>query len=624
MMNKFLKLIGGLLLTASLAACGGGGGNAGTQYPSSGSSSSSGSDTTTTAVVTPASIEVFAASNELLSAGTQVVITAVVKNANNVGMADQSVVFSVNNGATLQGAATTTDDDGVATATLSAGANKALRDVTVTVTSGAAVGRVVLPVTGTAMSLTGSSSLKLAGAETYVARLVDSSGNGISGAAINVASALGNGLSATTLSTDANGNAQFIYTANRAGVDTLTVSGAGTSAQQSINVSDIDFVALSPAANTQVVVNTSQTISVRYRLANVGQSGQAVQFSTTRGSLSSSSAITDGSGVASVTISSSSSGPASVVAQIAGVGQVTLPLQFVATTPATLVLQANPGSVLPNTSGTTNQSTLEAVVLDASGNAVANRQVNFTIDSDSGNGGQIVPSVDTTDANGRAQAQFIPGAQSTRTDGVQLRATVAGTSIAGTTAMTVNGEALFISIGFGNTISNQDETTYSKTFSVYVTDSNGNAVGNQVVSLSTIPVYYGRGYLGWSGTVWTTASGAYTACLNEDRNNLNGVLDSGEDTNQDGQLTPGNPVVIAPGSVTTDSAGRSTFVLQYGEQYVPWLTVNIIAKAVVGGTESRSVLLHTLTGLASDFSTETVSPAGVNSPFGLTQSCTSP
>jgi hypothetical protein len=621
-MMKIFKIVGGLALAAMLTACGGGGGSAGTTFPDDGSSTGS---NTTTAVVTPTSIEVLASANEVLSAGAEVVITAVVKNANNVGMAEQPVVFSVNGSATLQGAASSTNDDGVATARLSAGANKALRNVTVTVSSGTATGSITLPVSGTRMTLTGAASLKLGDATSYIARLVDSSGNGIGGATINVSSANGNGLSSTVLTTSANGEASFIYTANVSGTDTLSITGLGTSAQAVVNISSLEFAVLTPANNTSVIVGANQTISVQYKDGGVGQPGVNVLFSTTRGTLSAASVTTDGSGIATVTVSSSSSGPANVVAQISGVGQVTLPLQFVATTPASLVLQANPGAVLPNTSGgTTNQSTLEAVVLDASGNAVANRQVNFTILEDDGNGGTLSTPTALTDANGRAQVQFVSGAQSTRTNGVVLQASVAGTGIAGTTALTVNGQALFISIGFGNTISNKNQTTYSKEFSVYVTDASGNAVGNQVVTLSNIPTVYGRGVLGWSGTVWTYSS--YTECQNEDLNQ-NGVLDTSpvaEDTNNDGELTPGNPVVITPGSVTTDSQGRATFALEYGEQYVPWLTVKIVARASVGGTESRRTLVHELTPLASDFSSETIPPAGRRSPFGITQSCTAP
>lgn len=622
---KFLRVVGVLAFAVVMTACGGGGGSAGITLPGGGSGGSGGGSTTSTNVVTPSAVEVLASANEVLSAGTEVMITAVVKNANNVGMAEQPVVFSVNAGATLQGASAVTNADGVATARLSAGSNKALRNVTVTVNSGTASGSITLPVTGTRITLTGATSLKLGDATNYIARLVDSSGNGIGGAAINVTSVNGNALSGNVLTTSPVGEVSFIYTANVSGTDSLRVSGLGTSALLMVGVSDIDFTVQAPANNTTVSVGASQNISVQYKVAGAGQSGVNVLFSTTRGSLSGSSAVTNGDGVASVSISSTSAGPANVVAQIPGVGQVTLPLQFVATAPAALILQANPGAVLPNISGgNTNQSTLEALVLDASGNAVANRDVNFTILEDDGNGGTLSTPTARTGANGRAQVQFIPGAQSTRSNGVVFRAVVVGTTVQGTTALTVNGQALFISIGFGNSISNKNQTTYSKEFSVYVTDANGNAVGNQVVTLSTIPKVYGKGVLGWTGSIWSYSS--YTECQNEDLNQ-NGVLDTtpiNEDTNGDGELTPGNPVVITPGAVTTDSQGRATFALEYGEQYVPWLVVNVVARASVGGTESRRTLLHALTGLASDFNSETVPPAGRISPFGTTQSCTAP
>ena len=130
------------------------------------------------------------------------------------------------------------------------------------------------------------------------------------------------------------------------------------------------------------------------------------------------------------------------------------------------MVQANPGGVLPNATGTTlNQSSIEAVVRDATGNAVANRQVNFSTLVDISNG-TLSPGSATTDANGRAQVQFIPGASSTPANGVVIQAEVASTAIRSTTSLTVNGKSLFITIGFGNTIGNVDETTYTKDFSV--------------------------------------------------------------------------------------------------------------------------------------------------------------
>ncbi len=609
---NLLKYVTGVALAMILSACGGGGGSSGSSL----------TQPVVPVTEVPASIEVLASANALPSAGSGVVITAFVKNGANVGLAAQKVTFAASSGG-LQSASVVTDSAGAATAKLIVGSDKSIRDIKVTVTAGTISGNVTVTLTGTRVSISGTGSLQSGGAaSSFTVNAVDSSNNPILGAQISVSSALGNAISATPLTTDATGSATFLYTPNKSGSDTLTVSGLGGSAGAAIVVSAIDLVALSPANNTSIATGASQTISVRYRLSGAGVAGQTVSFSTTRGTFASATATTDGNGEASASLVSSTAGPAVIVAQISGVGSVNLPVQFVATTPTSVVVQANPGSILPNASGTTNQSTIEAVVRDASGNAVANRQVNFTALQDLSNG-SISPGIATTDANGRAQVQFIPGASSTQANGVIIQAQVASTSISSTTSVTVNGKALFITIGFGNTISNLDETTYSKPFTVYVTDANGVAVGNQVLSLSAIPEIYYKGFLVFNKT-WKYSGDAPTAvCANEDRN-LNGILDAGEDTNANGQLTPGNVVVTAPGNVTTDASGRASFNLQYGEQYAPWATVRITARASVAGTESRQSIFFNLSGVASDFSDENVPPAGVSSPFGRTALCTDP
>ena len=614
-MNLF-KYASASVMVLMLVACGGGGGSPGF-VPGQAAPIP-----VVSAAEIPVNIEVLASSNSLLSGGPEVVITAFVKNSANVGIPAQKLSFAASSGSLLS-AASVTDASGAATAKLLVGSDKAVRDIKVTVTAGSASGEIVVSLTGTRVSISGSGSLQAGGAaSTYTVRAVDSSNNAISGAKLTIESALKNAISASAVSTDSAGSASFLYTPNTAGSDTLTVSGLGTSAKVPLTVSAIDFTILSPSSNATVGTSTQQTITVQYRVSGVGVAGQIVSFSTSRGSFITATAITDSAGRASAVLSSTTAGPAVVVAQVAGAGSVTLPVQFVATTPTSVVVQANPGSVLPNTSGTANQSTVEAVVRDASGNAVANRQVNFTTLQDLSNG-TLSPGIATTDANGRAQVQFIPGASSTPANGVVIQAEVASTSIRSTTALTVNGKALFITIAFGNTISNVDETTYSKPFSVYVTDANGVAVGNQILSLSVIPEIYYKGFLKYDKSWKYDGDAPKAVCLNEDVN-LNGILDSSEDINKNGQLTPGNIVVTAPGTVTTDASGRATFNLQYGEQFAPWATVRLVARASVAGTESRQSTFYGLSGLASDFSDENISPAGRLSPFGVSGLCTDP
>jgi Bacterial Ig-like domain (group 1) len=621
---SFSKYMIGLAAIIALTACGGGGGSAGTvngAQPATVATAPLPVSSAAVIAAAPSSVEVLTSASSLPSSGGDVVITAFVKNAANVGMAGQAVTFSASSG-TLQGPSATTDAQGAATAKLITGGDKSSRNISVTVAAGTASGSVVVQVTGTRVSISGSGSLQAGSAAAqYVVRAADSSGNNIGGASLTVVSSLGNAISGGSLMTDSTGSATFLYTPNNAGTDTVTVSGLGISATATVLVSAIDFVALSPANNAVIPIGGSQIVQVRYRNLGAGVPGQAVSFNTTRGTFAVATAITDASGVATASLSSTTAGPAAVSAQIAGVGAVNLPVQFVATTPSSIVVQANPGGVLPNASGAVNQSSIEAVVRDANGNAVANRQVNFSTLQDLSNG-TLSPGSATTDANGRAQVQFIPGASSTPANGVIIQAEVASTAIKSTTSLTVNGQSLFITIGFGNTIGNVDETTYTKDFSVYVTDANGAAVGNQQISLSAIPTLYYKGALSYNGKNWGY-SVAPTVCANEDIN-LNGILDGGEDTNRNGQLTPGNIVVAAPGSVVTNAFGRATFALQYGEQFAPWATVDITARATVAGTESRRTITYGLTGLASDFTAETIPPAGAASPFGTSTSCTNP
>lgn len=606
---SFFRFFIGVLLAAILSGCGGGGGSAGNTSGSSGG----GADI-------PASIEVLTSANTVLSAGSKITITAFVKNKSNVGMAGQTVTFSASSG-TLQAASSATDDSGAATVSLITGSDKSNRDIVVTVYSGSVSGSITIPVTGSLISLSGNGSLQAGTTATYTIRAVDSSGNAVSGVQPTVASSIGNSVGSVIPKTDSTGSSTFLYTANNSGTDTLTISGLGASVTYQVIVNAIDLSVLSPSANTQIPVGVSQNITIRYRSSGLGIASQTVTFSTTRGVFQSANVLTDGDGNASASVSSVTAGPAVVVAQIANVGQVSIPVQFVATSPASIVVQANPGAVLPNASGSANQATIEAVVRDAAGNAVANRQVNFSTLQDLSNGSFSVGNA-TTDLNGRAQVQFIPGATSTAANGVVIQAQVANTVILSTTTLTVNGDSLFINIGFGNTIDNLDETTYQKLFSVYVTDANGVAVGGQVVALSVIPNGYYTGYLVKGATSWGYAV-VSAMCLNEDAGSYNGILDAGEDHNGNGALTPGNVVVASPGYVTTDTNGRATFNLQYGEQFAPWVDVKISARASVRGTESVSSINFMLTGSAGDFTSDNP-PAGRNSPFGVTADCLVP
>lgn len=619
-MNRYFKALGTLFLAGVLAACGGGGGSAGnTGDPV---------DPTDPTAPAVAFIDVFTSATELQSASnSSISFTVLPKDANNQVIPNQAVTFSATSG-NLSGAlpAPTTGADGtpITGVTLSPGENRANRNITVTVAAGGVSQQVVIPVVGTNLGLSGDSFVVQGSTISYTVRATDSADSPIPGALLTVRSGNGNTVSPTNLTTNSQGVANFNFTGTQPGSDTITVSGLGTSASADISVSADEFKFLSPAANTNVDVNTNSTVRVQFLQGGVPVAGETINFSTTRGTITPAAVVTDANGRASATVRSSSAGPATIVAQT-GSAQVTLQLNYVATAPSVLELQANPSAVAPNSGGSTNnQAALSAIVRDASGNPVANRVVSFTAVTDPSSG-TISPATAMTDSSGTATTQFIPGASTTANNGVVIRATVQGTTVSGTTSLTVNTQALFIALSTGNVISNVEgsQTTYEKEFAVQVTDANGAAVANKAVTLAVVPQFYRKGDLTFDGSRWSYTNGTFTQCANEDTNR-NGQLDAGEDFNGNGTLQPGGPVSLSRATVTTDASGLATFTVQYGENYAEWIGVQIVAATTVGGTESSAAMNYLLLGAAPDYTNKNVAPAAVESPFGTATACSDP
>jgi hypothetical protein len=615
---RTLRGMAALLLGLSLVACGGGGSDAGTPPFGDGNG---GTPTGPNVAV----VDVVSSSPQVGSGGDEVTITAFVKGAGNVSVADAPVTFATSTG-TLSGMTATTDANGVASAKFSAGADKSNRPAAITVTSGGVSGVVNVSVVGTTLSISGPTTLTLGDSASLSVKAVDSRNVAIPNLTLTAASSLGNGLSGSSVTTDGQGNASVTYTATSAGADMFSFSGAGAADSRTITISGEDFKFVSPSPSTQVAVATPQVLTVRYLKNGAPQSGVQITFAATAGQLSQASMLTNALGEASVSITSMSAAASTVQASLSQAGTVasaTLPLQFVATNPANLVLQVSPGSIAPNAAGsTTQQAQLQARVTDANGNPVANRTVNFSRDADPSGGNLSQPSA-VTDLNGLATVQYVAGPQSTANNGVVLRATVAGTAVTHTATLSVNQTALFIALGTGNVISNIDPQTYKKDWVVYVTDSNGIAVPGVTLTIRVLPTLYRKGVLAFDEGWGYALGGVSPWCANEDANQ-NGILDAGEDLNGNGSLEPGNVISVTPGTLQTDANGRATISLIYAESYVPWVEVRLSATALVSGTESKKESVFVVDGLASDFSSETNPPAGVVSPFGTGLSCSDP
>lgn len=613
---KVIKWLVAVFATLMLAACGSGGCDAGSS-PIGGTSACGGGGTGSTAQ----SIDMLASAVQLgTGANASVTVTAIVKGAGNVSLANTAVTFATNSG-TLTAASATTDDAGVATATLTAGGDKSNRDITVTATSGSAIGTLKVAVAGTTLSFSGATTVTLGGTSTVAIKATDSQGVAIANLPVTVASSLGNGLSSTTITTDSLGSGSVTYTATNPGSDTLTFAGGGATTTAALQISGENFVFTSPAASAQIPVGTPTAVSVRYLQNGAPVAGRTINFAATGGTITPSSSVTDASGVASANVVSTTAGPATLQATLTGAttAQATVLVDFVSLAPNKLVLQVTPTAIGPNATGSTgNRADVLATVTDINGNPVKNSVVNFTRVADP-SGGDLSQASATTDGSGQAKVEYIAGALTTASNGVQLRAAVASNaSVFGTASLTVNQSALFIALGTGNVIENLDEQTYKKNWVAYVTDANGIAVEGVTLTFKVLPQKYGKGRLAWGGKSWGYAPGV-VFCDNEDAN-YNGVLDSGEDFNTSGTLEPGNVISVTPGSAKTDSTGRITLSLIYAESYAPWVQVRLRAEAVVAGTESSKYAEFVVDGLASDFSNEGVAPAGVVSPFG-TNAC---
>lgn len=631
---KKLCMVAMAMVLAVLVGCGGGN-----------KSTASASPTTPTSPTATgvAYVELESSATSMGSAAGTVTLTARVLDASRNALEGKAVVFSTDSG-TLVVSSATSAADGTATATLSVGADRSNRTITARATSGSISATRSVQVTGTNLALTGSTSLQQGSAQSFSVLLKDSGGNALSNTALTLSSQLlANGLSATTVQSDYTGSASFTYTPTNAGTDTLRITGAGVTLDTSLSVTAQDFVVLSPAANTTINVGANQTVQVQFTGASPGS--YTVNFSTTRGSVSPSAGTPDSSGLASTTLSSSSSGSAVVQAVLSNgstTKTVTLPVVFTATTPASVAVQANPTALAPNTGGSTaNRSTIQAVVRDASGNLVANKTVNFTITSGTGT---LSAASSSTDAEGKAQVQYIAGATPTAQNGVQVTATVEGTAVSSNASLTVSGQALFFAFYSGSVMEALDSNTYRVPLTVSVTDANGVAVASQSVEFAAWASEYYKGARSWDGTGWARPA-APLNCRNEDLDR-NGVIDRGEDLNnnwvfdpgedlnsngqfdrddlnRDGVLWPGAPAALQSGSATTDSNGLTTVYITFGKQYAGWVQLVVTGRSSVAGSQSSRDFTFILPILEDDRTKQTPDPASRYSPFGVGSTCDS-
>jgi hypothetical protein len=643
-MRKYQWLVGILAMGLVLAGCGGNG----TSSFAAVSSSSSGS----TVVNTVSSIALVTNSPQIPSNGsTPATITAVAKNANNAIVSGATVIFSTTSGVIAPQATTTggtpsiTDANGEAAASLSTPGDEDNRTITVTATVGGVSASVNVAVVGTSVSVTGPTSLIQGASGTFNVSLTDSAGAGIAGATVAVTSAKSNTLSSASLVTDATGHVTVSYTAANAGTDTVTATALGMSASQAVTISSESFNFTVPSPAADVALDVAQPLTVLWKNAGAPVAGQTVTFTTTRGTFAggttTTTATTDSTGTvgttaAPITVSSTTAGPVVITASATGVS-AQLQLNFIATVPSQIDLQASPDTIQ-----TAGQSTVTAIVRDAQDNLVQGQTVDFQLTDKTG--GTLSVGTAVTNAQGVAQTVYSATSTASASNGVQVIATVQGTTIQDSVTLTVGGQTVFLSLGTGTHISeNAEQTQFSLPYTVQALDSAGNPVPGATVTFTVVSLpptgapapiatdytsassnaAYGKGEWITGGSACTTTGWCQeitALCLNEDILG-NGIYEASEDVNNNGKLDPGNVAGASPGSVVTDSTGSASINVVYPEDHALWVQVVLTASTSVAGTQSSTSSQFWLPILASYVTTTTSSPPGAISPYGVNPNC---
>jgi len=601
-----------------------------------------------------------------------VVITAIVKNQENNLVEGAEVSFNASSGELrpiqIEGSsaeAGVTDVSGRAQARLTTQSNSDNRTITVTAkvatkSGGTLEDSISIDVIGTTLSITGPTSVVINTEANFVISLKDSADKGIAGKTVSLSSRLNNTFNPPSPVTNAQGQAEVVYTASNAGEDVITASKTGVDGDSiQVSISDSNFI-VTPISSSnnlctlisenedtnnnrildagedlngngrldlgcQVPLNLSggQQFSVHWDEGGVAQVNEQIILSTTRGTLDNNAITTNANGEALFTVSPSGNAGNSiitVVAERAGGPSQEFNIKFVATNVNSITIQATPAVIGVNSVGTdTEQSEILAVVRDPDNNQVFGKRVNFVLSDISG--GRLTQGFAFTDDFGRASTTYIAGPSSSAANGVRVTASVADTpAVSKSVNLTVAAKSLFVKIGSGNQLTKDEGIRYRVFHTVLVTDSNGTPTNDVEVKLSIYPLAYIKYN---SGDPTNANDDVAYLCPNEDVNR-NGLLDAGEDTNGNGRLDPGNVITVdsltlttgkpnPPNHTTTPSPGYADFDVVYAIQYANWVTAEITARTSVAGSESSSVIQFTAACEKGDADNES---CPLRNPFG--------
>ena len=553
-----------------------------------------------------------------------------------------------------------TGSDGKATLTFSSGSNPFNRTATITATAGTATKQIPVQIVGSTVTLTSSATMLPDDGSSTITLTVtakDAGGNTVSGTAVTLTPSGAGSVTITPATGTTNGSGAFTATVagTAVGAVTITATALGATATKSLTVSAsgavfgidkqwLNAVDIGNPKPTAMKIGDSLAIEV-----NAPAPTTNVTFATTTGKwngltkVETVAVVVGGKATATLTTTQAGIASVQVYDSVSPTTSDTLTVAMTSATAYKISLQATP-TVVPKSVGTTTGfSTLIATVRDSSNYPVGGAPVSFDIINPTGGGETVSPVVVLTAATttgglnlGEARTTFSSGSLSSSTSGVQIRASVVGTTVATGTSpsgsdatVVIGGSAGSVAIGRATKVATSvNNASYILPMSVLVADSNGNpAPAGTQISLSAWPIAWTTGtnctpdpdyYSVWNTVTLTYDFFRYTnrgTFRGEDANE-NLVVDAGEDGTRifyadgvtavgtgkvDGYLTPTNSAGgTVPATVTTDANGVANFNLTYLKANALWTLTRIRASAIVQGSETVGQVIFRLPVLVPD------------------------